>query len=295
MQLHSLVGPGREAKEGTPLSISPAARLYLDLLKKCLTRQLFDDDDFDVTPRSSGLRGLLARGGVAWLASRELKLVRRGQTDLEDKLEGLGRPAKAETMMGGRRLDFLERAILQVIAEGVPGDFFEAGCWRGGGAIFMLGALEALGQTDRRVWAADSFDGYPEPTAASGPIDRALWARRDYFAVTRADFDRNVERYGVGRERLRVVEGFFDRSLPGAGVERLALIRIDIDGYEGTRAVLDELYPKLSPGGFVIVDELEVPGCKRAIDEHFARTGRREQIVPVPQRRPKAAYWRKSA
>ena len=274
--------------------VSPAARLYLDLLKKCLTREIFDDDDFDVVPRAGSLRGLAARGALKVLAARDLRLVRRGQTDPEDKLEGLGRPAKAETMMGSRRLDFLERAVLRIVSEGVEGDFFEAGCWRGGAAIFLLGALKALGQGERLVWAADSFDGYPEPNEASSAVDRLLWSRRDYFAVTRAEFERNVARYGVGGEGLRVVEGYFDRSLPEAGVGRLAMIRIDVDGYEGVRAVLDVLYPKLSPGGFVLVDELEVPGCKRAIEEHFARSGRREEISPIPQRRPKAAYWRKT-
>lgn len=275
-------------------NVSPAARLYLDLLKKCLTRLIFDDDDFEFVPRSGSLKGRAARSALKLLASRDLRVVRRGQAGLEDKLEGMGRPAKAETMMGWRRLDFLDRVVCRIVSEGIQGDFFEGGSWRGGSAIFMLGALRALGETGRRVWAADSFEGYPPPTEASSDIDRLLWSRRDYFAVSRAEFERNVRRYGLEGDALRVLEGFFDRSLPGAPIERLALIRIDIDGYEGVRAVLDVLYPKLSPGGFVVVDELEVPGARRAIDEHFAKSGLKEEILPVPQERPKAAYWRKS-
>jgi hypothetical protein len=95
-------------------------------------------------------------------------------------------------------------------------------------------------------------------------------------------------------DTLKVLPGFFDQSIPRAPIERLSMIRIDIDGYEGVRAVLDLLYPRLSPGGFVVVDELEVAGCRRAIDEFFARDTRKEQILPVPQKKTKAAYWRKS-
>lgn len=271
------------------------ARMYLDLLKKCLTRQIFDDDDFEIVPRSRSLKGRVARRAMQLLASRNLRLVRRGQTRVEDKIEGIGWPAKAETMMGVRRLDWLESTVVQIVSENIPGDFFEAGCWRGGAVIFLLGALRALRQTGRVVWAADSFAGYPAPTASSSEADHLLWERHDYFAVSRADFEQNVARYGLGGDALRVLEGFFDQSIPKAPIERLAMIRIDIDGYEGVSAVLDLLYPKLSPGGFVVVDELEVAGCKRAIDEFFARNGLdKAQILPIQQKKTKAAYWRKS-
>ena len=274
--------------------VSPEARLYLDLLKKCLTRQLFDDDDFDVAPHSGSLKGRVARSALEVLASRNIRLVCRGQTRVEDKIEGIGWPAKAETMRGSRQLEFLESAVQRILSENVPGDLFEAGCWRGGAVIFMLGVLRALRQTGRKVWAADSFAGYPAPTRHSYEADRFLWSQRDYFSVSRAEFEQNVARYDLISDDLRILEGFFDQSIPKAPIWRLAMIRIDIEGYEGVRAALDVLYPKLSPGGFVVVDELEVAGCNHAIDEFFARTGRKEEILPIPQKKPKGAYWRKS-
>src|SRR5439155_943401 len=86
---------------------------------------------------------------------------RRGYRDA--RAGGRDWPERAETMIGLRRLDNLERCIRTVVDERVPGDLLEAGVWRGGAVIFMRAMLEVLGDEDRIVWAADSFKGLPKP------------------------------------------------------------------------------------------------------------------------------------
>ena len=70
----------------------------------------------------------------------------------------------SHTMIGSKRLDNIQFAIETIIHEDIPGDFIETGIWRGGACIFMKGCLLAFGDNTRTIWAADSFQGVPEPT-----------------------------------------------------------------------------------------------------------------------------------
>ena len=277
---------------------SPEAGMYLDLLRRCLTREIFNDEDLVFAPA----RGLTWKGRAIRRAlgvvkhPRIVRLIHNPQR-LEDKLEGVGWPRSAEVMCGSRRLEFLQKTLYAIEREGIDGDFFEGGCWRGGAVILMMAALRALrGQHRRLVWAADSFEGYPAPTANSSQDDKDLYEERAYFHVTRSEFEQNLERYGVHGPELRVLEGYFDKSLPAAPIERLALIRIDIDGYEGVRAILENLYPKLVPGGFVVVDDYLAIGARRAIDEYIAKHRLENELHTIPQKTlAKGMYFRRES
>jgi O-methyltransferase len=83
--------------------------------------------------------------------------------------EGLDWPTSGETMMGLKRLDNLEMCTRDVVAKRVPGDLIECGAWRGGATIFMRAALQVLGDTQRVVWVADSFEGLPKPDETQYP------------------------------------------------------------------------------------------------------------------------------
>lgn len=86
-----------------------------------------------------------------------LELVWKRPVNLMARYEGRDWPLEAETMIGIKRLDNIEYCIRQILADSIPGDFIEAGVWRGGAAIFMKGVLEALKDTKRIIWLADSF------------------------------------------------------------------------------------------------------------------------------------------
>jgi O-methyltransferase len=258
-----------------------AAEAYLDLLKRVLTRYGFDDAALVSVP--AGRRGLRA-------VPRRLQ---HAPLDLDRRRKGGDLPAAAETMIGLERLDNLQQCIETVIRDGVPGDLIETGVWRGGACIFMRGVLRAHDVSDRVVWVADSFAGLPPPDAAH-PADAGddHWTRPE-LAVSRADVERNFERYGLLDEQVRFVEGWFSESLPAAPVERLAVARLDGDMYGSTMDALEALYDRVSPGGFVIIDDYgAVAGCRAATDDFRARRGISE---PLQQIDWTGAYWRKSA
>jgi len=257
--------PGRPPRHN-----DSAAELYLDLLKRSLTRYGFEDET--VVPES-----------------RE-----RTPLDLERRLDGRDWPVHAETMVGLLRLENLQQLLETIIREEVPGDVIETGVWRGGASIFMRGVLAAHGDRSRRVWLADSFEGLPRPDAELYPADRGdeLWSI-DLLAVSLEEVKANFERYGLLDEQVQFLPGWFRDTLPRAPVEQLALLRLDGDMYESTMVALEALYPKLSAGGFLVVDDYgAIPACRQAGEDYRAVHGIEEPLERVDWT---AVYWRRAA
>ena len=209
------------------------------------------------------------------VAERYLDLLERVLTrydldggDLEVRREGRDHPETAETMIGLDRLHSLRGAVETVVREGVPGDLVETGVWRGGACILMRAVLAALGDEERTVWVADSFEGLPKPSGKY-PADEGdpLWSW-EHLAVSEDDVRANFARYGLLDDQVRFLVGWFADTLPDAPIERLALMRLDGDMYESTIDALEALYPRLSPGGYVIVDDFGGPaGCRPAVED----------------------------
>lgn len=207
--------------------------------------------------------------------------------------EGRDWPPGAETMIGLRRLDNLERCVRDVVERDVPGDLIETGVWRGGASIFMRAVLKVLGDTSRLVWVADSFQGLPRPNAEDFPADagETSW-RRAELAVGVEQVKANFAKYDLLDDQVRFLVGWFSDTLPTAPMERLALIRLDGDLYESTIVALRSLYPKLSPGGYVIVDDWgAVPACKKAVTDFRLEAGIDDQINEIDWT---GAYWQRS-
>ena len=249
---------------------SQGATLYLDLLKGCLTRMLFPD--------------------VSW----DWDLANKKSFDPDVRREGRDWPTEAETMVGMRRLDNLQQCARTVLREGVPGDLVETGVWRGGCAILMRAVLEAYVDTERSVWLADSFEGLPAPSPADYPQDagdpHATFT--SYLGVSLETVQTNFRRYGLLDDRVKFLTGWFRDTLPVAPVERIAVLRLDGDMYESTHLALTHLYPKLSPGGVLIVDDYgALPNCRLAVEDFRHTNGITEPIVTVDWT---GAYWRKA-
>lgn len=247
-----------------------AAELYLELLKKCLTRYLFSEPYEIVEPRNTVLRLLLRR--------YRLTLIR--QTRRDAQLEGRYWPANAETMIGLKRLDNLQRCIVDVLERGVAGDLIECGAWRGGATILMRAVLKAYGDTERAVWVADSFEGLPKPDPKLYPADKGdrHWSYGQ-LAVSLEQVRENFAKYGLLDDQVRFLRGWFRDTLATAPISRLAVLRIDADMYQSTMEALVFLYPKVSVGGYVIVDDYgAVPACKRAVDDFRKEHGIEEEL-----------------
>jgi O-methyltransferase len=268
-----------------------AAELYLDLLQRCLTRLAFPAEYRPLLSLAMPV-GPLQRIVQPLLAKLNVGLYRRCPIDPAIRAHGKDWPAEAETMVGVERLEMLHRAARTIFAEQVAGDFLEAGTWRGGAAIFMRGILKAYGECARVVWVADSFAGLPKPDARY-PQDSgdAHWRMSTVLAVSVAEVRSNFERYGLFDDRVRLVPGWFADTLPRLPVDRLALLRLDGDMYSSTRDALESLYDKVSPGGFVVIDDYgALAVCRRAVDEFRARRGIVDPIHTIDWT---GVFWRK--
>ncbi len=262
-------------------------------MKRCLTRALFAKPWERHTLRPA--RPL--RRALHWAARRlldplRLELVRVQRSEPEAFLESTylasQRSEDAETMIGIRQLDQMQACIQDVLVRGIPGDLLEAGVWRGGMTIFMRAALRAWSDVKRRVWVVDSFRGLPEPAAAQDSFGWAAGEMSASFDEVRANFTR----YGLLDDQVVFLKGFFEDTLPHAPLPALAVLRVDADLYESTRAVLTHLYPRLSVGGYAIFDDYRnLPDCRRAIDEYRSSQGITEPIVGIDRH---AVFWRKS-
>ncbi len=269
------------------------AELYLDLLKRALTRALVARgyERHTIWPSRHWLRAL-ARLVRSILTPLHLELVRVLRSEPQDYLESghaaRNRVEDAETMLGVRQLDQMQACINDVIDRGIPGDVLEAGVWRGGMTIFMRAVLKSRGDAQRRVWVADSFAGLPKPLAA---FDSFGWNAGD-MAVGLEEVRGNFARYGMLDDQVVFLKGFFANTLPDAPIVTLSVLRVDADLYESTRDVLENLYPRLSAGGYAVLDDYRnLVDCRRAVDEYRKKHGIADPIVSIDTR---AVYWVKS-
>lgn len=260
-------------------------RLYLDLLRRNLTRYGMHER----IPSDWPLRRRLLFTAVNAVTSR-----RMGKDSIHKKRDlGLDWPAEAETMIGMKRLVSLQECVETVVADDVPGDLIECGVWRGGACILMRGVLAAYGDQKRSVWLADSFQGVPKSDVENYKADKGI--RSEFAAgilgVSEAEVRANFERYGLLDERVRFLPGWFKDTLQDAPIEQISVLRLDGDLYESTIQALDALYPRLSPGGFCIVDDyLAVPACEQAVTDYRARHGITAEIVDIDGA---GVLWRK--
>ena len=170
----------------------------------------------------------------------------------------------------------------------VPGDFVECGVWRGGSVLAMLEMLRSRGETDRTVHLFDTFEGMPPPTDLD--LDQVgnraadlLEAEKDNKAgsptwayATEEDVRANVARAEYPADRLYFHRGRVEDTVPGAAPAQIALLRLDTDWYESTAHEMEHLFPRLAPGGVLILDDYgHWEGARRAVDDYLARTGTR--------------------
>jgi O-methyltransferase len=315
---------------------------YLELLKQCLTRALFVEEErsrgrrrrvtalvmsrlasrgYIVVPAMPSVEGRAVQS-IPGLAGSKLltkRLERRGLAVVPDtdhprimgtsmngrrlrrwsqrlaRVErefGLDHPEHAETMVGLRRLDNIEACVADAVRRGVPGDLVEAGVWRGGSTILMRAVLAAYDDPDRRVWVADSFRGVPKSNPESFPADAGVdYTVQPELSVGLRDVRENFARYGLLDDRVQFLPGWFRDTLSSAPIEQLAVLRVDGDLYESTIDALESLYPKLSPGGYCIIDDYGVlEPCRRAVDDYRRAHDITDQIQPVDWT---GAYWRR--
>jgi O-methyltransferase len=272
------------------------AELYLDLLKQVLTRQIAPDRYRKPGPSTlrSNRLARIAYPLIDRVLSRFNLALCLSKFDADRRAQGRDWPGEAETMIGSERLDNLHYCVRKVLTDRVPGDFIETGAWRGGACIFMRAALKAYGDTSKCVWVADSFEGLPEPDRRyPGDLGSVLHKFSDVLGVSLDRVAANFTRYGLLDEQVRFLKGWFRDTLPKAPINSLAILRLDGDLYSSTMDALENLYPKLSPGGYLIVDDYGAIGmCKKAVDDYRHIHGVTEAVEEVDW---SGIFWQKKS
>ncbi|HET6469904.1 MAG TPA: TylF/MycF/NovP-related O-methyltransferase [Geminicoccaceae bacterium] len=275
-------------------------RVRLDELKAMVLRH-FDIKDWTETPsdaaRGAGRLTPEIRARHPGFSERELTTqnvfcvasVKRPKPSQRDMLrdEAFRRAhdlCQPYTMTSMERLYAVWQAVGHIVRNGIPGALVECGVWRGGSSMMAALALRHFGDDGRRLWLYDTFAGMPEP----GPEDvkfeggdaASKWgelASGDHNAWNFAPLDEvrsNLVRTGLPADRFVCVQGRVEETLPGQAPERLALLRLDTDFYASTRAELKHLYPRLAPGGVLIVDDYgSWQGSRQAVEEYFSTRG----------------------
>ena len=189
------------------------------------------------------------------------------------------------TMTGADRIYSLIQAVRHVVAARVPGAFVECGVWRGGSMMAVADTLRRLGVGDRDLYLYDTYEGMTAPTDLDVCVDGST--ARSFFDRTRrgdvgsawcdAPLDevrRNMASTGYPAARCHYVQGKVEDTVPGTAPEQIALLRLDTDWYESTRHELRHLFPRIAPGGMLIVDDYGFwSGSRKAVDEYFAELG----------------------
>jgi O-methyltransferase len=221
-----------------------------------------------------------------------------GLAQLDDADRAIVERALPFTMTGIARLQALVDAVRHCERAGIPGAFAECGVWRGGSVLAMILTLQELGTSDRDIHLYDTFEGMTEPSehdvSAIDPPALETWrdaegrGERPWPQVFDEEtFNEDAVRAtlaetGYPEERLHLVAGPVEETLPARAPEALALLRLDTDWYESTRHELDHLYPRLAEGGVLIIDDYgHWEGARRAVDEYFAEHGPRPLLARI--------------
>jgi O-methyltransferase len=206
---------------------------------------------------------------------------------------------RRHTMTTAERSRTLWDLCQKVLEQNVPGVFVECGVWRGGSAAIM--GLAAQNRSPiRPLHLFDSFEGLPEP----GPEDGAKAV--EYSGGRSSGKLVSISKCQAGLELVRTFlfqqiglnpkdvvfhAGWFSDTIPAAArqVGPIAILRLDGDWYASTQVCLEHLYPMLSPGGVVIMDDYYCwEGCKKATDEYRQKHG---ITAPFRKADEECCYW----
>jgi O-methyltransferase len=202
-------------------------------------------------------------------------------SDFTDADEVSYRAVEPYTMSSPERVYALIASTRHIVETGVPGAFVECGVWKGGSMMAVAHTLVDLGVGDRDLYLFDTFSGMTEPSdedklheTGSSAADVLATQDRDsrLWAVSPLDeVKANMERTGYDTAHVHFVEGPVEETVPAEAPEQIALLRLDTDWYRSTKHELVHLYPRLSPGGILIVDDYgHWSGARQAVDEYLA-------------------------
>jgi len=191
--------------------------------------------------------------------------------------------ARSLTMTSTERQISLCRILDFVIANNISGDFVECGVWRGGSSMIAAMKFKESG-TNKRLWLYDTFEGMPAPddsvdishseALASEILDRDSENKSEsltWAIGSEEEVRRNLSGTGFNIKSAKLIKGKVEDTIPALGIpEEICILRLDTDWYSSTLHELNHLYPRVVPGGFIIIDDYgHWQGARKATDEYL--------------------------
>lgn len=197
---------------------------------------------------------------------------------------------KPYTMVSYPRLSRLFDLALNLNNKNNSGDFVECGVCNGGSA----GVISFLAQSQKRnVWLFDSFEGLPEPTTEDGelaasyvnhkPEGRLIPVGQCVGSELKVK-ELLFEKLKLDPGRINIVRGWFQNTIPQFKnkIGSIALLHLDGDWYESTKVCLENLYPKVVGGGYIVLDDYGCwEGCKKAADEYMKKNNIKSELIRI--------------
>ncbi|HEY6231412.1 MAG TPA: TylF/MycF/NovP-related O-methyltransferase [Pyrinomonadaceae bacterium] len=185
------------------------------------------------------------------------------------------RAVEPYTMTGNERIVALTGAVRHLVNNGIPGDFVECGVWKGGSVMAMALTLLQLQNQDRALYLFDTFSGMTAPGDRDvdylGRPASSIFEEVRY-AVSLEEVEQAVYSTGYNRDMIHFVKGPVEETIPAHAPGMIALLRLDTDWYQSTRHELVHLFPRLAPGGVIIIDDYgHWHGARQAVDEYLAQ------------------------
>jgi len=179
------------------------------------------------------------------------------------------------TMTSRERVFALRRSVEYIVDQDIPGDVVECGVWKGGSMMAVARTLMERGANARKLYLFDTYEGMTEPTEADvnyrGMAALSRWRVGEKWDYSPLDeVKSNMRDTGYDEEKVLFVKGKVEDTLPKNAPERISLLRLDTDWYESTYHELVHLYPRLSVGGVLIIDDYGFwAGQRKAVDRYI--------------------------
>jgi O-methyltransferase len=200
------------------------------------------------------------------------------------------------TGTSAERIAALVESVRYVVSSGIQGSIVECGVWRGGSMMAAARTLLETGDRTRDLWLYDTFEGMTDPTDADlswdgrSPNDLLSEdmgsdaAMSDWCYASLGEVQRNMRGTGFPEEQIHYVVGRVEDTIPQSVPERIAVLRLDTDWYESTNHELLHLFPHVTPGGVVIVDDYgHWRGSRKAVDEYLEEQGVRAFLCRIDE------------
>ena len=255
--------------------ISALANRYLDSIKSGLTNEYYLENELRIAhladvvekqrpPELPRLRDPARFDVDALRALREQR--RTGEVPSDGS--ALATTDYAYAPAGRLGLDQIQTSLDSIRHDNVRGDLVSTGVGRGGAAILMRAYLDAHSVKGRSVWVVDRF--------RSAAPDRSAPDLADGLASLHADLNLvrdGFDHFGLLDDRTHFLQGDPAATLPDAPIKRIALLHIGAGTGPDVSAVLAQLYPRLAPDAYVLVDNASDPEVRAAIDAFRAANG----------------------